>query len=349
MNFNRRLLLASICLLLVSPSNFAMANPQTVAKKSKTVVSLARKPDYDPLKIPNGTIKTLELMIEDVKRNRKYPALVYLPSDSKAAPVIIHSHGLGGQKETSPFLGKHWAARGYVAVFLQHPGSDDSVWKGVSPLKIMGAMKKAASAKNLTLRTGDVKAAIDQLEEWHLTKEHPLEGRLDLKHIGMSGHSFGAVTTQNVSGQKNFGGNKSDPRIRAAIPMSPSVPRIGEPVAAFRAVKIPWLCMTGTKDNSVIGGATSESRLKVFKALPAGDKFELVLHDAEHFVFTETNLKRNQRKKRTRNPNHHTAIKAITTAFWDTYLREDKNAKTWLHSSESVRRVLETKDRWQSK
>lgn len=345
MSISRPLFLACFWVSLISLTSLADARIQSVRKESTTISS----PNYDPMKIPKGTIKTLELTIEDAQRNREFPALVYLPSDSKPASVIIHSHGLGGQKETSPFLGKHWAARGYVAIFLQHPGSDDSVWKDVSPLKIMGAMKKAASAKNLTLRTGDVTAAIDQLEKWNTTEEHPLEGRLDLKHIGMSGHSFGAVTTQNVSGQKNFGGDKADPRIRAAIPMSPSVPRVGDPVAAFRAVKIPWLCMTGTKDNSVIGGATPESRLKVFKALPTGDKFELVLHDAEHFVFTETSLKRKQRRKRERNPNHHVAIKAITTAFWDTYLREDRDAKNWLNNNDSVRGVLETKDRWQAK
>jgi predicted dienelactone hydrolase len=46
-----------------------------------------------------------------------------------AAPVVLFSHGLGGSRTGSVFLGEHWAARGYVAVFLQHPGSDDSIWK----------------------------------------------------------------------------------------------------------------------------------------------------------------------------------------------------------------------------
>jgi predicted dienelactone hydrolase len=32
-----------------------------------------------------------------------------------------------------------------------------------------------------------------------------LRGRLDLSHVGMSGHSFGAVTTQCLSGQKPTG------------------------------------------------------------------------------------------------------------------------------------------------
>ena len=49
-------------------------------------------------------------------------------------------------------LGKHWAGRGYVAVFIQHVGSDESVWKDVGPLRRMFALKKAASSKNFMLR-----------------------------------------------------------------------------------------------------------------------------------------------------------------------------------------------------
>ena len=49
-----------------------------------------------------------------------------------------------------------------------------------------------------------------------------------------------------------------------------------------------------------------------------------------------------------RNPNHHRAILAVTTAFWDAYLREDAEAKKWL-DGEGVRGVLEKDDRWQKK
>ena len=39
---------------------------------------------------------------------------------------------------------------------------------------------------------------------------------------------------------------------------------------------------------------------------------------------------------------------AISTAFWDAYLRDDAEAKAWL-TTDAVRSVLETKDRWQHK
>ena len=127
--------------------------------------------------------------------------------------------------------------------------------------------------------------------------------------------------------------------------MSPSAPKIGSPERAFEDIDLPWLCMTGTHDASSIGGASVENRLSVYPALPAGDKFELVLFQAEHSAFTESELPGEQFES---NPNHHTAIKAISTAFWDMYLLNDSAATEWL-TSEAVRSVLETEDRWQSK
>ena len=126
-------------------------------------------------------------------------------------------------------------------------------------------------------------------------------------------------------------------------------PRFGSSVKAFQDVKIPWLCMTGTKDESVIGGATPESRLGEYEALPVGDKFQLVLHDAEHLAFTESRIREGWLKSGERNLNHHPAIKAITAAFWDTYLKQDPSAKAWINDKQSVRSVLEPKDVWQSK
>ncbi len=302
---------------------------------------------YDPLDVSAKKVETLELTVKDKERDRDIPLLVYLPESTDPAAVIFYSHGLGGTKSTSPFLGKHWAARGYVAVFVQHLGSDDAVWKDVPRLQRMREMRKAASLGNLVLRAGDVTAVIDQLERWADENDHPLEGRMDLTRIGMCGHSFGALTTQYIGGQNVLGSARyADARVKAAIPMSPSAPLVGSAERTFNRIKMPWLCMTGTHDMGHIGGATPENRQAVYPALPAGGKYELVLNDAEHSAFTERALPGD---KKPRNPNHHRAIKAISTAFWDTYLQEDVTAKSWLSTEESVRSVLESKDRWQSK
>ena len=75
--------------------------------------------------------------------------------------------------------------------------------------------------------------------------------------------------------------------------MSPSAPRSeSNPEQSFGTVTIPWMLMTGTKDTFFIGNASLESRLAVFPALPAGDKYELVLDRAEHSAFVEAALPR---------------------------------------------------------
>ena len=201
-------------------------------------------------------------------------------------------------------------------------------------------------------------ATLDQLKKWNSenqtrgetngkTNGQSLVGRLNLEKVGLSGHSFGAVTTQAVSGQ-NYGRQGqiySDARIKAAVAMSPSTPQFGNSEATFGKVEIPWLLMTGTKDKSIIARTTPEDRRKVYQQLPErGHFFELVLDGAEHMAFSETKLTGGSQ----RNPSHHKSILGLSSAFWDAYLKDEQAAKEWL-KSDSVRTFLEPKDIWQQK
>lgn len=303
---------------------------------------------YAPMeKLSTERVEVLDISVHDKGRNREIPIRVYRCGEVNSAPVVLFSHGLGGSREGGEFLGEHWAARGYVAVFLQHPGSDTSVWQGKRPLQIMSAMREAANGENYMLRVKDVPAVLDQLELWNEERGHKLFGAIDRERIGMSGHSFGAVTTQAVSGQGVLRGGSpfTEPRIKAALPMSPSTPSVGDPKTLFSQVKIPWMLMTGTHDVASIGGATVESRLAVFPALPPGGKYELVLDQAAHSAFTDRKLPGD---KQPRNPNHHRVILALSTAFWDAYLQGDEPAKAWL-DGDGPREVLEPPDTWQKK
>lgn len=325
--------------------NSSVPNSSTTSPASDSTGTIG---DYDPSRVlVTDAVQTRDYAVDDTKRNREIPIRIYLPaSASQPHPVVLFSHGLGGSREGSKFLGQHWSKRGYVAVFLQHPGSDESVWKNESLLNRRRALAKAANSEQLGLRLGDVPAVLDQLEKWNQSAEHELAGKLDLQRVGMSGHSFGAVTTQNISGQSNLLGRSSaDQRIRAAVVMSPGIPAVGSAERAFRSVKIPWMLMTGTHDDSPIGEQTPESRRQVFPALPAGDKYELVLNEAEHSIFTDHKLVGEQLARK---PEHHRAIEALSTAFWDAYLRDDPAAKAWLQSDQA-RSILAKEDQWQMK
>jgi predicted dienelactone hydrolase len=309
---------------------------------------LAGAADYDPLAVPaDFHAQQIDLVVHDSAHHRDIPVLVYLPTNSTPAPVVLFSHGLGGSRHNNPYLAEHWAARGYVAVFVQHPGSDEAVWKDAAKPARFRAMQQAASLNNFLLRVEDIPAVLDQLARWNADKASPLAGRINLSKIGMSGHSFGAVTTQAVSGENLplEGTRLTDPRITAAVAFSPSTPAGTSADKAFGAVKIPWLLMTGTKDLPPMGITRTDmkSRLAVYPALHGAPKYELVLDKAEHSAFGDGALPGD---KEPRNPNHHRVILALSTAFWDAYLRGDAGALAWL-DGDGPRGVMEAADRWQ--
>ena len=138
------------------------------------------------------------------------------------------------------------------------------------------------------------------------------------------------------------GRSLGDPRLSAFVALSPSPARDGrDPRESFGQVQKPVMCMTGTKDRSVINrDVTPEMRRTVYRALAPGDKYELVLDKAEHGAFGNRRLPGERG-----NPRYHAAILRITTAFWDAYLRGDAQAKAWLQS-DTAREVLVKEDVW---
>lgn len=304
--------------------------------------------DYDPQRLTAQAATGIEETVYDSARERDIPTLIYPAADADESPVILFSHGLGGTRYSALYLAEHWSARGFTVVSMQHAGSDEAIFD-VPPSQVLASFTAAASLENSLARIADVSAVLDQLELWNADPQHLLYQGLDLSRVGMSGHSFGAVTTQAVSGQRLFttASETRDPRIRAAMPLSPSVPSVGSAEAAFAEIDIPWLLMTGTDDGAPVEGVGSdvEGRLAVFPALPEGEFYELVLFEGEHHAFTDREISASQNA---RNPAHHPIIQALSTAFWDATLRGDQTALRWLRG-EGALSVLEPGDSWQFK
>ncbi len=299
---------------------------------------------YDPL-AGGGEVEVIDLEFRYGDAGRIVPLRCYLPAGAKGAvPVVLFSHGLGGSRENNRYCAEHWAARGLAVVAMQHAGSDERVWKEAPVARRMGALRRAANLRSFQARAADVPATLDQLARWN-AEGGRLAGRLDLDWVGMSGHSYGAITTQAVGGQSYgvLGRKFTDKRIDAALAMSPSPAPVGDPEKDFAAVSIPWMLMTGTRDSSPIGKATPEGRREVFAGLPGGkgQHYELVLHGAEHMAFSDRTLL----GLKHRNPKHHVAIKAMGAAFWDAYLRGDPAAKAWL-AGDGPRSLLVERDLW---
>ncbi len=280
-----------------------------------------------------GEVQIFDLEPVDAKRKRTVPVRVYCDPAAKDLPIILFSHGLGGARENGPYLGRYWAENGYCCVFMQHAGSDREVWASGTISERITRLKAAASFQNLKARAEDVSFVIDQLETWNREPMHRLQGRLNLKQIGLCGHSFGAVTTVTCMGRQfPLGLNFKEPRVKAFFAMSPQTSDGMSAAKSFGQLQSPFLSMTGTKDASPINPAlTPESRREVYENMPAGDKYQLVFDGATHMDFGEVP---GSRRGAGRNPRFHPVIQKVSLQFWNAYLKNDQQAKQWLQSEQ---------------
>ena len=292
----------------------------------------------------------------DAARQREVPVKVRWPEAAAASagplPVIVFSHGLGGTREGGAVWGEAWAAAGFVVVHLQHAGSDLAAVRAVTnSFTDQRALRSAAGPAQLLARLRDVSFVLDEIGRRHAARQERWASvRPD--QVGMCGHSFGAHTTLGMAGQR-YGGfdGVTEPRLAAFIAFSPSLPAVGDARQAFERITRPLLCITGTLDSDVVGvGATPERRRAVFDALPAGDKGQLVLMEADHMTFagqTGRAVEIVPREQITRElqPAHHALVASITTDWWRATLLDDAAARTRLTAPKG----LNPGDSWQQK
>ena len=153
---------------------------------------------------------------DDATRDR-YKSLPFAPEVAQDAvrdgairdgerPLIVFSHGFGGERRQTTHLCTHWASHGYAVAAMDHVGNTtrDMLAMATAPPQSPEAMIR----RFMTDRPADVRFVIDSM----LTGAAGV--RVDPERIGMSGHSFGGWTTLRAVG--------SDPRIRAALPLAPA-------------------------------------------------------------------------------------------------------------------------------
>ncbi len=281
---------------------------------------------------------SIQTLLEDWRNpdrnNEIMPVKLYYPSTGAPWPIVIVSHGLGGSREGIAYAGKYWASQGYVSVHLQHVGSDMSIWRNGA-----GGVMQAASAEQLLRRTQDVKFALDHLETINADPKSPFYKKLDLKHIAVAGHSFGAVTAEVMCGEiVGFNQSAFDPRIKAGIIFSPSPPKLGESKKAFSKITVPMFHWTGTKDDAQLpGDATVADRRVPFDSITTSDQYLVILTNGDHMVFNghaweNTRLRPNDSA-------WHTLIDHGTTLFLNAYLKDDAKAKKSLQDGEFEKEV----------
>ena len=287
---------------------------------------------------PGPTVELLDW--PDPSRKRTLPLKVYRPAGAGPFPVVLFSHGLGGSREGGKAWGEHWSANGLLSIHIQHPGSDEFLWRGKADTleQAAAALRAGMNAGQLIARSRDVRFVLDELAR-RQGAASSFASAADLSRVGMSGHSFGAVTTQAVSGERYAGTTGAtislrDPRIRAAIAFSPSY-RAGDAAFEFGAIAIPFLSVTGTADGEVLPdiGVSPQQRTVPFENMPPGGKYLLVLDGADHMTFNgqrRTLARASAQEAVAKEPAHFEWIRRVTLAFWRATLLDDSDARSWL-------------------
>ncbi|MFT5127070.1 MAG: putative dienelactone hydrolase [Rhodothermales bacterium] len=288
------------------------------------------------------TVQRIEFPdMADPARKRPVPMRVHLPKAEAAVPLVLLSHGAGGNLDANFAQAQHLASHGYVVLVLEHVGSNTAVMKrGMRFGKNLKDMTR--NADEVLGRPKDISFAIDQATLWSQSHEQ-LRGRIDLSRIGVMGHSYGAYTTLVVTGMrpaldwltptvapgKGLGPDLRDTRIDCGVALSPQGP--GEPFfldASYASLKVPLLGISGSRDRQQ--GAEPSNRRRAFTLWPAGDKYLLWLANADHLAFSDPSGSGARVFPRRSRADAQPVARAATLLFFDAYLKQSPTAKAAL-------------------
>lgn len=290
------------------------------------------------------------LDIHDTRRARTLPLKLYLPVGPRPLGLILFSHGLGGSREGGADWLTHWSSHGFAALAVQHPGSDASLLRNNSPLGLRHALKAAMNPEELGRRAEDIRFVLSRIG-----RDPALAAIADVQAIGLSGHSFGAVTVQLLAGERRPQHSPSalDPRVRAILAFSPSArfadqgPSLDQ---RFGGIHLPFLSITGSRDDGMgLSDITAANRELPYRHMPASNKYLLVFAGGNHLDFAgQASAAEGAmfRLRREPAPFLHSLL-AASTAFWQAYLAGEDEAHDWLTTT--LPSQLRSEDRFEYK
>jgi predicted dienelactone hydrolase len=298
----------------VLKTGLALGLPAFGADASETASAL-------PLPEPG---QRLDTVIRDPKTSRRIALRVRRPTLSdpaQPAPLILHSPGLGsGLANGAPWCDA-WQNAGFWVITLSHPVTNEDLWDASrGPFK--ARMSAALAAGQYPARAQDVRFVLDRV-----LNGGALAPLIDAGRIGLSGHSYGALTAQALAGQQ--GSAQLEPRLRAFVALSPSAMSRAS-AQRMAAVKAPFLCVIGAQDGYVSFmegaeriqlGVPVVQRHWVHEALPQAHRALSVIEQADHMTLAgeEIDARRFSRDVPARPPEEARAwqeIARVSTDFW---------------------------------
>ncbi len=190
------------------------------------------------------------------------------PRENKQFPVVLFSHGKGGIRMQSTFYTTTLASHGYVGIAPDHEGDT------LTNILNEGDFEITSTAAAFFDRPVDITFLINQLRD---LEDDPLVPLLDLEHIGVTGHSFGALTSFRTAGY--------DYRVDAIVAQTPvgyALANAGLEVQ-MENFGIPVMIQAGGEDRTLPADLHADSLWDHMVA----PRYYLTLDRAGHFTYSD--------------------------------------------------------------
>ncbi|MDR0522678.1 MAG: hypothetical protein LBH00_12630 [Planctomycetaceae bacterium] len=268
-------------------------------------------------------VSAYETVFYRTDRNRSIPVKIDFPNRLQKSPVILISHGIGSSISGTSYLAEAWTARGFVCVSMQHPGSDENIWKG--KIRILDEFKESY-ARNWSCRTRaeDIVFVLNRIEQL-VQKDKRFAARMDMDRVGVAGIDLGALASLLVAGQvpPDKGKSLHDPRIKAVLAMSPPVRYTKTAFhEIYSPITVPALFITGTEDDGIVGPTKAKDRRIPFDSMSHAPRYLITLEGAGHRIYGGRVFSAFDFG----NDKYHDAIVRSSSRFWNAALRNDSAA-----------------------
>ena len=283
-------------------------------------------------------------------------AFVYLPQKlAKPAPVVIIAPGLNSDFQALSYVAQHLASHGFATVGIDFPESDNQ--RMLDALQGLDTFPNPNAWMN---QPKDVSLVLNTLEK-KMQSDPNWQGKLDLKNVGILGHSLGGYTATAIGGarvqwpdvlkkcatlnnpnQINLNpallwqcqgidgappvGDLRDPRIKAVIAINPVTnPAFGND--GVNQLSVPMMFIAGSSD---IFAPPLSQQITPFTALNKDDKYLLLVKNSTHLSFDQGTDQLPDFIVGAGQKLAYDYLKSISLAFFNLYLNQQQEFKPHL-------------------
>ena len=300
---------------------------------------------------PTGSVAVRPVVLPAPDRGTDLEVRVTAPSTGADLPVVMFSHGFGFSMDAYGPLVDFWAAHGFVVI---QPTHLDSVSLGLAPDDPRAARIWHHRIDDLAHVLDDVDTVVDAVPD--------LAGRVDVRRVAATGHSYGATTASALLGARVLGPagdpdeDFSDPRVSAGVllcvaglagdeltPMASELFPFMDP--GFDHMSAPALIAAGDADQSMLSTRGPDWWEDAYQQGPGG-KSLLTLFGADHglgAVHAYGSIPHSAAE----NPATVALVQQMTTAYLRTALGVD--ADSWPAAREALTREAQPSGRLASR